>query len=236
MSTNKTSFSLYSLLYEDVFSSRGSALSGGGIESMPPLGVPRAPAPLAKPSGRQSNTVNTGEIVKTLQNRVAKSSARLNRTNYDPAAKLADFQNAYDSIDDLESEFGAIGRLKFPDEFKLDKDTAKQTKTIVATAEKMPPKSSPLEPSPLGPSQSKTQEMLPKTEPMDIGSAPTELQPAFKRPPPPPAAALAHRTKTQELSQQAIDFAHRKSTPTKQLGRYLGEEDRRIKRLKQSQR
>jgi hypothetical protein len=202
--------------------------------AMPPLGVPRAPAPLAKPSGRQSNTVNTGDIVKTLQSRVAKSSAQLNRTNYNPTAQLADFQAAYDSIDDLESEFGALGQLKFQGGMKLDKDTAKQTKTLVATAEKMPPKS--LSSSTPSSSPSKTQEMLPKTEPMDIGSAPTELQPVFKRPPPPPPAALAHRTKTQELSQQAIDFAHRKSTPTSMLGRYLGEEDRRIKRLKRTQR
>jgi hypothetical protein len=236
MSTNKTSISLYSLLYEDVFSSRGDVLSGGGIESMPPLGVPRAPAPLAKPSGRQSNTVNTGEIIKTLQTRVAKSSAQLNRTNYNPTAQLADFQKAYDSIEDLESEFGALGQLKFQGGMKLDKDTAKQTKTLVATAEKMPPKSWSSSSSTSSLSPSKTQEMLPKTEPMDIGSAPTELQPIFKRPPPPPAAALAHRTKTQELSQQAIDFAHRKSTPTSMLGRYLGEEDRRIKRLKRTQR
>jgi len=234
MSTNKTSISLYSLLYEDVFSSRGDVLSGGGIESMPTLGVPRASAPLAKPSGRQSNTVNTGDIVKTLQSRVAKSSAQLNRTNYNPTAQLADFQAAYDSIDDLESEFGALGQIKFDNGMKLDKDTAKQTKTLVATAEKMPPKSS--SQSTPSSSPSKTQEMLPKTEPMDIGSAPTELQPVFKRPPPPPPAALAHRTKTQELSQQAIDFAHRKSTPTSMLGRYLGEEDRRIKRLKRTQR
>jgi len=236
MSTNKTSISLYSLLYEDVFSSRGDVLSGGGIESMPPLGAPRAPAPLAKPSGRQSNTVNTGGIITKLQSRVAKSSAQLNRTNYDPAAKLADFQAAYDSIEALEAEFGALGQMKFDNSMKLDKDTAEQTKTIVATAEKMPPKSLSSSSSTPSSSPSKTQEMLPKTEPMDIGSAPTELQPVFKRPPPPPPAALAHRTKTQELSQQAIDFAHRKSTPTSMLGRYLGEEDRRIKRLKRTQR
>lgn len=234
MSTNKTSFSLYSLLFEDGFSSRGSALYGGGIESMPTLGIPRAPAPLAKPSGRQSNTVNTDSIVKKLQHDVAVNSAQLNRTNYDQQAKLADFQKAYDSIDQLEAEFGALGQMKFDNGMNLDKDTAKKTNALVATAEKTPPKA-PSSPSP-SPSPSKTQEMLPKTEPMDIGDAPTELHPAFKRPPPPPAAALAHRTKTQELSQQAIDFAHRKSTPTQQLGRYLGEEDRRIKRLKQSQR
>lgn len=96
------------------------------------------------PSGKQEFSMKDSPVVDMLKGTALKKLNNIGMTVRSPSAKLQDFQKAYDAIDDVESDIGALGSIKFmgePPGMKLDKDTAKHSGTVAkaVSAGKPPP-------------------------------------------------------------------------------------------------
>lgn len=189
---------------EEVYAQGGRSLAGR-FDTLPLPTPPEQRTKLKRvavvPPEKQPNTVNVGGIVQNLRADINTKTREVAKAAGDQNVNLQDFQRTYDAIDDLEAKFGALGQIKFKGGLKLDKGTAKASKADAVGAP--PPKP-----------------VLPKTEPMDMASAPPEVQ----------AAIAQHRKTTQPgqahspapafaktVPQQAVSFAQAKSTPTAML-------------------
>lgn len=96
------------------------------------------------PSGKQELSMKDSPVVDTLKGVALRKLNNIGMTVRSPNTKLQDFQKAYDAIDDVESDIGALGSIKFmgePPGMKLDKDTAKHSGAVTkaVSAGKPPP-------------------------------------------------------------------------------------------------
>lgn len=88
------------------------------------------------PSGKQELSMKNSPVVDMLKGIALKKLNNIGMTVRNPSVKLKDFQKAYDAIDDVESNIGALGSIKFmgePPGMRLDKDTAKHSGTVAKT-------------------------------------------------------------------------------------------------------
>lgn len=210
------------------------------------------------PSGKQEFSIKNSPVVDALKGATLRKLNNIGMTVRSPGSKLPDFQKAYDAIDDVESDIGALGSIKFmgePPGMKLDKDTAKHSSTVakavsagnpppplpksdVATAPTIPqgkvlpavtpnavanPASNPTKhmgTSELGATRSN------ETQPMAASQTPDEIRSAARVTPSPPAFGVSGRVPraapTQRMSQQALNYAQSKSTPTGTFDPNLG--------------
>ncbi|TXH09582.1 MAG: hypothetical protein E6R04_07680 [Spirochaetes bacterium] len=210
------------------------------------------------PSGKQEFSMKDSPVVDTLKGVALRKLNNIGMTVRSPNTKLKDFQKAYDAIDDVESDIGALGSIKFmgePPGMKLDKDTAKHSGTVakavsagkpppplpksdVATAPTIPQKKAipAIPPNAVAnPASNPTKHMgtselgatkSSETQQMAVSQTPEEIRSAARVTPSPPPFGVSGRVPraapTQRMSQQALNYAQSKSTPTGTFDPNLG--------------